>query len=53
VFLSALFGLPVGDDDLDLFKRCTGIDAPPLHGFIEAWLICGRRAFETPRRPLS
>jgi hypothetical protein len=44
VFLSALFGLPIGADDLDLFRRCTGLDLPPPDGFIEAWLICGRRA---------
>ena len=44
VFLSALFGFPIGDDDLDLFRRCTGLDVPPPGGFIEAWLICGRRA---------
>jgi hypothetical protein len=44
VFLAALFGLPIGAGDLDLFRRCTGLDAPPAGGFIEAWLICGRRA---------
>ena len=45
VFLAALFGLPIKDcEDLGLFKRCTGLDAPPPGGIVEAWLVCGRRA---------
>jgi hypothetical protein len=44
VFLAALFGLLVADGDLDLFRRCTGLDAPPSDGVTEVWLICGRRA---------
>jgi hypothetical protein len=27
-----------------LQTRCSGLDVPPRGGFIEAWLICGRRA---------
>jgi hypothetical protein len=41
VFLAALFGLPIA---AALFRQCTGLDTPPAGGFIEAWLICGRRA---------
>jgi hypothetical protein len=44
VFLAVLFGLSVGDSDLDLFRRCTGLDAAPSNGVTEAWLICGRPA---------
>jgi hypothetical protein len=44
VFLAVLFGLPFGEGDLHLFRRCTGLDAPPSDGVTEAWLICGRRA---------
>jgi hypothetical protein len=44
VFLPGLFGLSVADDDLDMFRRCSGLDAPSSDGFTEAWLICGRRA---------
>jgi hypothetical protein len=44
VFLAVLFGLPIADKDLDLFRRCSGLDAPPSGGIIEAWLVCGRRA---------
>jgi hypothetical protein len=44
VFLAALFGLPIAEGDRDLFRRSTGLDVPPPGGFIEAWLICGRRA---------
>ena len=32
VFLSVLFGLPIADDDLDLFRRCTGLDVAPSMG---------------------
>jgi hypothetical protein len=44
VFLAALFGLPIAEEDLALFRQCTGLDAPPPGGTNEAWLICGRRA---------
>src|SRR5262249_43947472 len=44
-FLATLFGLPMSDDDLELYRQCTGRGAPPPGtGFTEAWLICGRRA---------
>jgi hypothetical protein len=32
VFLSVLFGLPIGIGDLDLFRRCTGLVEPPGRG---------------------
>jgi hypothetical protein len=44
VVLRAIFGLPLSDDELDLFRRCTGRTAPPAGGACETWLICGRRA---------
>lgn len=44
VFLRALFGLPLCDGDLALYRSCTGRDAPPGGGAREAWLVCGRRA---------
>jgi hypothetical protein len=44
VFLSVLFGLPVDLDGLDLYQHCTGRLRVPMHGFSEAWLVCGRRA---------
>jgi hypothetical protein len=43
-FLAALFGLPLGDDALALFRQCTGRTTAPSSRFDEAWLICGRRA---------
>jgi hypothetical protein len=43
-FLSALFGLPLSDTDLELYRSCTGRSARPAIGFTEAWLVCGRRA---------
>lgn len=43
-FLAALFALPMGEADLALFRECTGRTAPPTTGFLETWLVCGRRA---------
>jgi hypothetical protein len=39
-----LFGLPLSDEDLALFRECTGRENPPPGGTTEAWLICGRRS---------
>jgi len=43
VFLSALFGLPIDQDRLEIFYQCTGRSAPPVGSFSESWLIVGRR----------
>jgi hypothetical protein len=43
-FLAALFGLPLSEADIVLYRQCTGRTAPPAGGILEAWLICGRRA---------
>jgi hypothetical protein len=43
-FLRSLFGLAMTEDELELFRRCTGRAEPPTGGAREAWLICGRRA---------
>jgi hypothetical protein len=43
-FLRVLFGLPLEAADLDLFQQCTGRQKPAPGGYVEAWLICGRRA---------
>ena len=43
-FLAALFGLPMTDEQLAVFQRCTGRSALPTQSATEAWLICGRRA---------
>lgn len=42
-FLRVLFGLPLSDTDVELFKRCTGRTQPPTGAFLEASLIIGRR----------
>lgn len=44
VFLAALFGLLLSEDQAAVFRACTGRTALPAAAFIEAWLICGRRA---------
>jgi hypothetical protein len=44
VFLAALFGLGMSDDEAALYRQCTGRAALPKAAFAEGWLICGRRA---------
>jgi len=43
VLLRAMFGLPLSQDGLDLFRRCTGRSRAPEEPFSEAWLVVGRR----------
>jgi len=43
VFLAALFDLPMTDEDLALYRDCTGRTDPPAAGAREAWLVVGRR----------
>jgi hypothetical protein len=43
-FLSALFALPMLDEQLAIYKRCTGRAEPPTAPAAEGWLVCGRRA---------
>jgi hypothetical protein len=44
VFIKVLFGLPLSDlRELKLYRRCTGRLAPRNSGFLEAWLVIGRR----------
>src|SRR5262249_46366379 len=43
-FLSTLFGLPLDDDGLTLFRECTGRTTPPTGETKEVWLVFGRKA---------
>jgi hypothetical protein len=43
VFLSALFGLPLDEAELEIFLQCTGRSVPLAVGYVEAWLAVGRR----------
>jgi hypothetical protein len=43
-FLKVLFGLPLGEAELETFRSCTGRQTPPAGITREAHLICGRRA---------
>jgi Terminase large subunit, T4likevirus-type, N-terminal len=43
-FLKVLFGLPLSETDLELFRTCTGRQTPLAGGYRECWLICGRRS---------
>ncbi|TIT36185.1 MAG: hypothetical protein E5W65_10500 [Mesorhizobium sp.] len=42
-FLAALFGLPMSDEQLALYKHHTGRTEAPTEASSEAWLIVGRR----------
>ena len=44
VFLRALFGLPIGRADLELYQKHTGRTAKPCEAARECWLIAGRRS---------
>jgi hypothetical protein len=43
VFLAALFGLPMTDEQAETFRYHTGRAAPPATQSREAWLVVGRR----------
>jgi len=43
VFLAALFGLPMTDDQLATYRRFTGRSTPPTAALHEAWFVIGRR----------
>ena len=44
VFLSALCALPMTEEQLAVYRACTGRTEPPTTPATEAWLVCGRRA---------
>jgi hypothetical protein len=44
VFLKALFGLGLSEEDMALWSACTGRQDAPTGEFLEAWLVCGRRS---------
>lgn len=44
VFLKALFALPMTEDELSLYRQCTGRETPPSEPFKEAWVPTGRRS---------
>lgn len=43
VFLAALFGLPMSETDLAVYRHHTGRTEAPTKAFAEAALVCGRR----------
>ena len=43
VWLKAVFGLPMTDPDLELYRQCTNRTDPPNRGVKEAYAIVGRR----------
>jgi hypothetical protein len=45
VYLRGLFGLGIeSPDDLELFRSCTGLEAPASEGVRESFVIAGRRS---------
>jgi hypothetical protein len=43
-FLSAMFGLPMTAEQLEIYRKCTDRKDAPSRPSNEAWLVCGRRA---------
>jgi hypothetical protein len=43
VFLKVLFGLPLDEAELAIFRSCTGRSQPSIEGYLEACLVIGRR----------
>ena len=41
--LKALFGLPMTEEELEVYQACTGLSVAPKAAFAILWLICGRR----------
>jgi hypothetical protein len=44
VFCRALYGLTMAEDQLALFRGCTGRSDAPVRPATEAWVVCGRRS---------
>lgn len=42
-FLAALFAQPMSDEQLQIYRECTGRYRPPTEVQREAWLVVGRR----------
>jgi hypothetical protein len=43
VFLKSIFGLPMNQGELELYRKCTSRINPPVGGFKEACAVVGRR----------
>jgi len=43
-FLKVMFGLPLDEAELEVFRNCTARDAPAVLGYLFATLVIGRRA---------
>jgi hypothetical protein len=43
-FLAVLFALPLTDNQIEIYRKHTGRQTVPTTPFLEAWLVCGRRA---------
>ena len=43
-FVASLFALPLSEDQLAIYRECTGRNEAPTDPATEGWLICGRRA---------
>lgn len=42
-FIASLFALPMTDEQLAIYRQCTGRDVPPSQVSRECWLVIGRR----------
>jgi hypothetical protein len=43
-FLAGLFGIPMSEEQAEVYRACTGRSVAPEQPFREAWLVCGRRS---------
>lgn len=43
VFWAVVYALPLSENGLEVFRRCTGRQTPPTKPVREAWVIVGRR----------
>jgi hypothetical protein len=46
-FLAAAFGLPMSEDEAEIYTACTGRAERPTTRAKEVWAICGRRSGKT------
>ncbi len=50
-FLATLYGLPLDDAGLELYRACTSRQEPPSRPFSEAWVPTGRRGGRAASSP--
>jgi len=44
IYMKSIFGLPLSEEELPFFQRCTGRQKPLTKPVREAWAVCGRQS---------